>query len=258
MRGRPQKKVRSLISIALVILTITSLTFSYFPKESTAAQIDFSALYPDTVFRNGSQTTQPVVALTFDDGPDPRYTSQILDVLKKYDAKGTFFVIGDKAKNDPDILQRMEEEGHVIANHTTSHIRISKTDSSEVLQEVVDTDDIIFNAVQKTPLFFRPPFGELTIETVTSLQAADKKIILWSIDTEDWKERPADDIVATVKKDIEPGAIILMHDGGELSQDLQNTVKALDQLLQDLSTDYDFVTVEELLNEKAYIENETA
>ena len=186
-----------------------------------------------------------MIALSFDDGPHPTETSNILAILKKYDIKATFFTVGKNAELYPDILKQTAEEGHEIGNHTYSHI-ISKKDSSyNISEELKRNHEIILKICENEPRLFRPPGGEFNSKTLKSAKEMDYKIILWNVDTKDWMHRTTDEITKTVLSDVKSGSIILMHDyiSGESS-----TAEALECIIPFLLQEgYSFVTVSQLI-----------
>lgn len=153
---------------------------------------------------------QPMVALTFDDGPTPEYTNAILDALKENNASATFFVLGSRASNYPEILQRMILEGNEIGNHTYSHKQLTALSKANIEEEITHTQETIHDATNRYPTVIRPPYGS---KNDTVLQSAgNKKIVTWSLDTEDWRSKNAKTIVDKVVNEVEDGSIILMHD----------------------------------------------
>ncbi len=192
------------------------------------------------------KTDEKKIALTFDDGPHPTKTGKILDVLDKYGVKGTFFVIGKNVKLYPEVLKRVYEEGHDIGNHTFSHKSINKMSYSCLCESVRECSDAICEVIGKKPLFFRPPEGYVNDSIAQKLYGEGYDVILWRVDTYDWKGRSADDIYNTVIKNVKCGDIILMHD---YISNNSYTAHALDKLIPKLQTDgYEFVTVSELIS----------
>lgn len=205
--------------------------------------------YPDIFFLQGP-TDQKRVSLTFDDGPDPRFSNDVLDVLKQYNVPATFFVLGSKAVANPDIVKRMQNEGHVIGNHTYSHPNLVKESDLQTLErEVIRTEDALNSIIGYRTKLFRPPYGFLYNELVEKLGKMNNYVIGWSVDSLDWQEDPPEVITSRVVDNIQPGSIILMHDGAEPSGDRTNTIKSLRQIIPALQEQgYEFVTVPELLN----------
>ncbi|WP_262177374.1 polysaccharide deacetylase family protein [Saccharococcus sp. Marseille-Q5394] len=205
--------------------------------------------YPDIFFLQGP-TDEKRVALTFDDGPDPRFSNDVLDVLKQYNVPATFFVLGSRAVANPEIVKRMQNEGHVIGNHTYAHPNLVEESDLDTLEgEVTRTEDALNGIIGYRTKLFRPPYGFLYNELVEKLRDMDYYVIGWSVDSLDWQEDPPEVIASNVLDIIHPGAIILMHDGAESGGDRTNTIEALQQIIPTLQGQgYEFVTVPELLN----------
>ncbi|MDM5248672.1 MULTISPECIES: polysaccharide deacetylase family protein [unclassified Lysinibacillus] len=179
------------------------------------------------------------VALTFDDGPDAKVTPQVLAILKKYDAKATFFMVGTNVSRNPALVEQIYEAGHEIGNHTWNHSKLTNLSTANVKQEVNKTSDAIYKAIGQYPTVFRPPYGA-TSDKVRSVITMPS--ILWSIDTLDWKHRNADKILSYVKSSVKDGSIILMHDIH------QSTANGLENVILYLQKQgYEFVTVSEIL-----------
>ncbi len=196
-------------------------------------------------------TKEKIVAITFDDGPHPIFTPQILDILAKYNAKATFFVVGNKIEIYPDILQRIKKEGHEIANHTNKHIYNKNISSSTLTSELEKTDEIIQRITGDKPTLYRPVGGLYNDSIINTAIENGKLVILWSWhqDPEDWKRPPANKISRHITKGVQPGNIILLHDwiGSGVNRTSQ-TVKALESIMEFLSQNgYECVTVSELL-----------
>ncbi|HEL9598643.1 TPA: polysaccharide deacetylase family protein [Streptococcus suis] len=181
------------------------------------------------------------VALTFDDGPSRLTTPIVLDLLKKYKAKATFFVLGQNIAGNEDILKRMKDEGHEIANHTWSHPNLTRITADQVKQEIELTQSAIEEVIGHRPSFMRPPYGAVNGSVAA---AAGLASIYWNVDTQDWSNRDPHLILSQVKAYTNPGAIILMHDIH------QTTVDGLEPVLQYLTEQqYSLVTTTELLGE---------
>ena len=186
------------------------------------------------------------IALTFDDGPHPKKTPQILEVLREYGVRATFFEIGENIRYYPQIAKMVLSEGHEIGNHTYSHPHINKINKSDICQELYDCDEVMKDILNYTPNLFRPPEGIVDDEIRAIAQDMNYNVILWSVDTKDWSGRSADDIVTDVEKSVKPGDIILMHDYTSRNC---HTVEALRRIIPRLlSKGYTFVTVSELIN----------
>ncbi|MBV9464384.1 MAG: polysaccharide deacetylase family protein [Verrucomicrobiae bacterium] len=183
----------------------------------------------------------PAVALTFDDGPNRTYTPRILDILKQYNVKATFFVIGDEVRQHPEVLKRIVAEGHEIGNHTYHHPQLSKLSPERVRAEIQDTQDEIEKVLGFRPRIMRPPYGAYAQRDWPIFDELGVNVVIWSVDTMDWK-RKGDYIVHTVERDTRAGSIILCHDRKA------ETVRVLPQILDDiLARGLKPVTVSELV-----------
>lgn len=187
-----------------------------------------------------ADTQEKVVALTFDDGPDPNYTGLVLDVLEEKGVKATFFVLGENAKRNPELLFQINKTGHEIGNHGYTH----SYNSSQFVRELVKTDQVIYDLLQQHTYFYRPPGGFVSKDIVQGVKTKGHLLTLWSIDSKDWRNPGATRIVQNVMESSFPGAIILLHDGGEKRE---QTAEALKVIIDRLRKDgYRFVTLSEL------------
>lgn len=185
------------------------------------------------------ETEVKKIALTFDDGPHPHYTEQLLDGLKERGVVATFFVTGEHATLHPDIIKRMNEEGHLIGNHTYSHIQLASGNAEEFKEELVATSEVIEELIDEEVVYVRPPYGCWD----KSLEAELNMIpVLWTIDPLDWCSSDAEGVAGKVMAEADEGEIILMHDYYESS--VTAALLVVDELLAD---GYTFVTVEEIL-----------
>ena len=190
--------------------------------------------------------TDRVIALTFDDGPWPETTEQILATLKQEKVKATFYMIGQPLKSFPEIGKKVRAEGHVIANHTLHHW-YKKMSPLVAQREIEDTAKIIKEVLHVETAYFRPPGGILNNGLVAYAQKHNQSVNMWSVDTGDsHPKRPTPEaMVETVLAQATPGGIVLMHDGGG---NHRNTVKAVPQIIAKLRVrGYKFVTIPELL-----------
>ena len=203
--------------------------------------------FPQSFFLEG-QRNDKVVALTFDDGPDPIYTDQILGILDKADVKATFFMVGAKMRHWPDVARRIEQRGHATGGHGYEHIDIAKLRPAAAVHEQLEpTQKAFADVLGHKARLFRPPYGALTDEEVALFVKNGLVIVDWSVDSFDWKVGAdgADRIRKTVLRYVHPGAIVLMHTGGG---NHGATARALPALLEELRAQgYRFVTVPELL-----------
>ena len=187
------------------------------------------------------KTIAAKVALTFDDGPHPVYTPELLDGLKERGVCATFFVVGENIPGNEEILKRMDAEGHLIGNHTYSHVKLSELDTARACAEVEKTNALICEVTGKEPEFIRPPFGEWKKTMECSLEMIP---VLWDVDPLDWTTKNIALVVERVLKDTKPGNIILLHDYYQSSVDA--ALEIVDALME---RGYKFVTVDELILE---------
>jgi peptidoglycan/xylan/chitin deacetylase (PgdA/CDA1 family) len=190
------------------------------------------------------------VALTFDDGPCAGYTEQILDILRRHQVKATFFVCGQNVERSPEILRRIQAEGHAIGNHSFSHPFPFFRSRAFFAREIDLTQEAIEKVTRKRPKFFRPPFGARWLGLQPVLKARGLSLVNWSDTGYDWK-LDAEGIVHETLKTLGPGSIILLHDGRTTCPpekvDRSPTVKALPAILEGaMKAGFTFVTLEEL------------
>lgn len=182
---------------------------------------------------------QKKIALTFDDGPHPYYTEQLLDGLKERGVVATFFVTGEHATLHPDVIRRISEEGHLIGNHTYSHIQLTNDNREEFKEELVATSEVIEEIIEKEVIYVRPPYGTWDKSLEEELNMIP---VLWTVDPLDWCSDNVACVVQKVTGKVEENDIILMHDY------YATTVTAALEIVDELQTEgYVFVTVEEIL-----------
>ncbi|MFC5469552.1 polysaccharide deacetylase family protein [Cohnella suwonensis] len=193
------------------------------------------------------------VALTFDDVPDPRFTPQVLDVLRRKKVTATFFVVGTRAKKHPDIVSRIRKEGHDIGNHSYSHPDFSKLPLAKVQDQIGRAEAIIDGIVGFKPRLVRPPYGEITETQLRWAKQQGYTVVNWNVDSSDWRQLSAKQILRNVTRSVRPGAVVLMHAGGGEGQNLSGTVQALPALIDWLRLHrYEPVSLSELLGVKEY------
>lgn len=184
---------------------------------------------PGHIIINGP-TNKKVVALTFDDGPDEKVTPRILDTLKKYHIKATFFFLGNRIEKYKKIVVRAHHEGHLVLSHGWSHPHFSQLTDDQIRDEITKTEHCLHNIIGKGPLFLRPPYGEINTAIMDVVKSLNYKAILWSLDTLDWLNRQKDSIAHNVIKNVRPGEIILMHS----NEDKMATADALPLFIKNL------------------------
>jgi peptidoglycan/xylan/chitin deacetylase (PgdA/CDA1 family) len=157
--------------------------------------------------------TSNSVCLTFDDGPHPKHTSDLLDVLKSHDIKATFFVVGRLVEKYPELVRRIHEEGHLVANHSFYHPNPDVVPASFLLNGIKRTDKLLAELVGNRDSYYRPPHGKLTTLKLLRLWMAKKKIVLWNVDPKDYACQSADELLAWFQNHpLSAGDVVLMHD----------------------------------------------
>jgi peptidoglycan/xylan/chitin deacetylase (PgdA/CDA1 family) len=206
-----------------------------------------SSNYHVKTFCQNPLETEKKIALTFDDGPG-EFTLEILELLKKYNAKAAFFCIGKNIEAHPEILQKVISEGHLVGNHSYSHSNFFDFyNAKKITEELQQTDALLEKFTSKKSNFFRPPYGVTTPSIRRALNVTGHKVIGWSIRSLDGGTKNQELILNRIKKRIHPGGIVLLHDTG------RHSVLVLEQFLQFLQqNNYEVVSIEELLNLKAY------
>jgi len=223
--------------LAALLLSAVMLVFS----------LPVSAQTESYVIREGDRSSMQI-ALTFDDGPHPYRTDEVLDLLERYGVKATFFVIGENVSYYPEPFKRTVASGHEIGNHTFHHKLLSTTCENEIAEEIRKTEEIIFKTAGYRPKLFRPPEGAYGECALQAAQSMDYRMILWTVDTRDWEKPPANAIVENVMKNTVGGSILLCH---AYSHKSAHTMEALELLIPKLlEKGYEFVTVSELIENK--------
>lgn len=200
-------------------------------------------------FLPGHSDTNKTVALTFDDGPDSKYTEQILEILANYDIKATFFLVGIQIERFPEMVERIANEGHDIGNHSWSHRSFSQLNEKAIVEEIRKTNELIESITGQSTHLFRAPYGDTSGSVMTYLVEEGQHTIGWSVDTKDWNGTSTDEILEILTKQLRPGGIVLQHSFGGKDGDLSNTIEALPLIIEYLiEHDYRFMTVTEALN----------
>ena len=182
----------------------------------------------------------PRVALTFDDGPNARYTPLLLEGLRKRNIHATFFLLGENILKNKELLLRMQKDGHLIGCHTWSHVQLDKISPSRASREILKTNSLIYHIPGTYPTCLRPPYGAWKKDLelpVTMLP------VFWDVDTLDWQSQNPENILDIVRKNVQDGSIILMHDSYDSS--VRAALAIADELTE---KGYDFVTADQLLD----------
>lgn len=261
-------RLTTLLAIA-TILILTALLLDYFhilrrpwrPALASAIALilwgvflTINAVWPTSsfygaVFYQGSQSGK-VVALTFDDGPNPPYTLELLDLLDRNQVPATFFLIGQNVAAYPDIAREIARRGYSIGSHTYSHSDLLKLADTQVAWEMDQANVVIEQATGMQPALLRPPHGFRDPLILTKAAERGLTVVQWSVMAEDWKKPGVDAIVSRVMDNIQNGSIVLLHDGDGIISggDRSQTVASTEIIIQRLRQQgYRFVTVKELL-----------
>ena len=195
-----------------------------------ATQVDAAAAMPEC---------QKYIALTFDDGPRKGTTDRLLDGLRERGASATFFLVGEEAAANLELVKRMKGEGHQIGNHTWSHVRLENAPQKTIQQEIEKTEALLTEVPGPGEYWLRPPYGLISPGTEKEIKTP---MVKWSVDPRDWESRDTGKVVQAVLKDARANSIVLLHDVYSTSVDA--ALKIVDTLQKE---GYCFVTVEELL-----------
>lgn len=221
-------KKRIASGFALLLMLAVVCTIAYFDRDSI-----------ETMGSAVSSEGNKKIALTFDDGPHPYYTDQLLDGLKDRGVHATFFVTGEHAELHPEVIKRMHEEGHLIGNHTYSHIQLKSNNRDEFKNQLIKTNEIIEEITGEEVEYVRPPYGTWDKKFETELNMFP---VLWSVDPLDWCSDNVSCITEKVVNKVKENDIILMHDYYD------TTVTAALKIVDELQAEgYEFVTVEEIM-----------
>ncbi|MFF2015133.1 polysaccharide deacetylase family protein [Paenibacillus sp. NPDC058177] len=202
--------------------------------------------YPETIKTSGPR--RKIIALTFDDVPDPRFTPQLLDVLRKYKVKATFFVVGSRAEKHPGLVARMIREGHVIGNHSYNHPQFVKLRLNDFRTQIVRTENILQAIAGYKPRLIRPPYGDINEQQLKWAKSHGYKLVNWNVDSLDWKGLSKTQVKNNILSHAGKGAIILQHGGGGHGSNLRGSIQALPEVITSLrQRGYTFVTVPQLL-----------
>lgn len=200
---------------------------------------------PQIVYRHTGNSEKKRVALTFDDGPHPRYTPKILDILAEFGVEATFFTVGANVEAYPQIVKRELAEGHEIGNHTYHHYHTVNTNGSILVEDILACSDAIEKCTGEDVHLFRPPEGVFNEDIKKLCEEKGYIIVMWSVDTRDWAHTPIDEICKNVKENVKDGSIILMHDFIGKNSPTPAVLRRIIPMLQE--SGFEFVTVSRLL-----------
>ena len=192
------------------------------------------------------------LALTFDDGPNPKWTPRLLDALGRHDVKATFFMLGSRAQTEPELVRRVAAEGHLIGNHSWSHPNLAVTAAGRVREELARTSDVVEQITGERVRYFRPPFGARRPVVFRIARSMGLRVVTWNAMTSDWSEPSADRIAEQLTVKIDRlgrrgrAANIVLHDGGHLAQGVDRgaSVAAAEMLVERFKRTHRFVRVD--------------
>lgn len=239
------KKNNYRLNIMLVMLVVSiSLVYNY---------AGYSKLL--NVFKNNSRelpvycvdTPEKKVAISFDAAWGANYTADLLTILKKYDVKTTFFLVGFWVDKYPEMVKRIDEEGHEIGNHSSKHPHMSQLSKEQIVGELTKTSDKIEAITNKKVTLFRPPFGDYNNRVIATSRELGLQVIQWDVDSLDYKDYGADAIVKRVLSKVKSGSIILFHNNATYTKD------ALPVILENLQKEgYKVVPISQLVYKENY------
>ena len=186
------------------------------------------ALFPSAMWNMSSNT----VSLTFDDGPHPRSTPRVFETLQSYGIKGTFFFLGSHVAQYPEIAREASRLGNTIGNHSYDHSLLFFRSGQFVLRQITQGAQQILDATRTTSTLFRPPYGYFRPTLLKTLELTGHKLVMWSLDSQDWRNQPARVVSERIIQRVRPGSIILLHDNENTVDKIVDILKrALDSLL---------------------------
>lgn len=242
---------RTLVMVLIGAVTLLSFGGSPTDAESGPSGDQWSELqrrYRGVFVLSAPRETRKI-ALTFDDVPDPRFTPQVLDVLKTKQVRATFFVVGTRMLKHPDLLRRIHREGHNIGNHSYSHPDFSKIEMEKVQSQILKAEQIAERLVGFKPKLVRPPYGEIRSLQLDWAKQQGYTVVNWDVDSTDWRQLRANQVFRNVTRAVRPGSVVLLHAGGGEGQNLSGTVEALPAIIDWLRDHhYEPVALTELLN----------
>ena len=203
----------------------------------------------EVIYRATVETDQLRIALTFDDGPHPKYTPQILDILKEYGIKATFFCVGTNVELYPALVERIAAEGHELGNHTHHHNHVLKMSTADLRTDIGACSEALERTIGRPTRFFRPPEGVCNDAVKKICSELGMTVVMWSVDTRDWAHPTVAEICKNVRTNTRNGSIILMHDFIGKNSPTPEALRQIIPMLQALG--FEFVTVSQLLSDQA-------
>lgn len=220
-----------------ILINLLLLVFAY----ALGVMMSIGMQKLDVMSYSAKTADKNKVAITFDDGPNPEYTVELLEGLQKRGVKATFFVLGAEVEKYPDIVKKIDDGGHLIGVHSYEHVNFGQIGDEAAIEQIEKTQEAIHNVTGKYAGYIRPPYGCWKKSLDVEVPLIE---VLWDIDPLDWATKDADTVVQRILKGVPEGSIILLHDASQSS--VQAAFSVIDILQQE---NYEFVTVEDLLLE---------
>lgn len=238
------KKVMSIVYKLIVLSIIVGVIFvliNYLPINLLNQSQKKSPIYR-------VETDEKKIALSFDVAWGNDNIHQILNILEKHKVKSSFFLVGNWVDENEDLVKEIDKRGHEIGNHSDTHAKMIELNEMDVIQEIESTSEKIENLIGKRPYIYRPPFGEFDDKTLDIYESLGYQTIKWDVDSTDWEQIGSNHIINKVKKDVNPGSIVLFH------TNVEYTSQYLDKIIKDLKEEgYEIVPVSELIYTDNYI-----
>jgi peptidoglycan/xylan/chitin deacetylase (PgdA/CDA1 family) len=210
--------------------------------------VPWSQLYGENF--SGIQEGVKALALTYDDGPNDPWTMKLLEVLDKHQVAATFFMLGERVRERPEIARAVCQAGHAIGNHSFAHRNLIFASDARLRRELEETSKAIEEATGERPFLFRPPFGGRRPGTFKVVQELKMFPVMWRVTCFDWSAKSHEEILKHARQQIAGGEVVLLHDGGHLrmGEDRSRTVRASDELIGEYKDKgFVFMTVTELM-----------
>ncbi len=234
---------RTIFAFALTVFTAVIVVAAFKGERTVRVNSDGQRSIPVYCV----ETDEKKLAVTFDAAWGAEDTRQLIEILEKYNARATFFVVGTWAQKHPDSVKAFYDAGHEIANHSYNHTLYGRLTQQQITEDIENCNRIIENITGQKPVLLRAPSGDYTNESETAAKELGMRTVQWSVDSLDWQGISSREIVKRVVNASENGSILLFHN------DVKNTPAALDEILKELSArEYSFVTVSELIYKDNY------
>lgn len=228
----------SMFALVSIVLVITAMTIKGSEDSGNKAVLDVPKEVEPIDRKKKETKKKPMVALTFDDGPHGVYTEQLLELLDRYQAKGTFFMVGTNMELNPELVKKVHEKGHEIGNHSYSHADLMSLDSTGRASQIQRVQELARSQIGVYPRWLRPPYGSVNVELVEKESNMD--IALWNVDTRDWESRDPAKILRVFEENTSGNDIVLFHDIYGTS------IEAVSSILERYGDTYQFVTISTL------------